>query len=167
MTLVADGLELIVSFADNGGKPYAQRTYPLVDTDPADTGAIVTAMLATITAATDAVIAQYRVATVFVENALVLPAPGVQNENQAFIVAPIIGNPRKTGQLSIPAAKIGCFTNTSNKGANVVLSAPGIALNYARMFDSAHGDEAFISDGEFIDSSQMSGKRRHTKNSNG
>jgi hypothetical protein len=167
MAVVSDGYELIVSFADNGGKPYAQRTYPLVVTLAADVPAVVTAMLVTITAATDAVIAAYRVAEVYIEDTLTLPAAGVQNENQAIITAPIIGNPRKSGTITIPAAKIGCFVNTSGKGANVVQTAAGIALNYARMFDSAHGDETYISDGEFIDSSQMSGKRRHTKNNNG
>lgn len=167
MAIVSDGYELLVDFADNGGKPYARRTYPLVVTDAADVPAVVTAMLVTINAATDAVVAAYRVAEVFVENALVLPAAGVQNENQALITAPIIGNPRKSGTLSIPAAAIGCFVSTSGRGANVVNTGAGVAQNYARMFDSNHGDEAYISDGEFIDSDQMSGKRRHTKNNNG
>lgn len=167
MTLTENGYELIVDFADNGGKPYSRRTYPLVSDTIADIPAIITSMLATIVAATDSVVAQYRLAQVFVEDALVLPAAGVQNENQALISAPIIGRPNKSGTFSIPAAKIGCFTNTSGKGANIVLAAPGIALNYTRMFDSAHGDEAYISDGQFIDASQMAGKRRHTKNNNG
>lgn len=167
MALTSQGYELLVDFADNGGKPYARRTYPLVDTDPTTIPTVVAAMLVTIAAATDAVIAAYRVAEVYVEDALTLPAAGVQNENQAIITAPIVGRPNKSGTITIPAAKIGCFVATSGKGANVVSTAAGIAQNYARMFDSAHGDEAYISDGEFIVSDQMSGKRRHTKNNNG
>jgi len=167
MALTDVGYELIIDFADNGGKPYSRRTYPLVATDISLIPAIVTAMLATINAATDAVIAQYRLAQVFVEDALVLPAAGVQNENQAIISAPIIGRPNKSGTVTIPAATIGCFVATSGKGANVVNTGAGVAQNYARMFDSAHGDEAYVSDGEFFDSDQMAGKRRHTKNNNG
>lgn len=167
MALTEIGYELIVDFADNGGKPYSRRTYPLVSNVIADIPAIITAMLVTINAATDAVIAQYRLAQVFVEDALVLPAAGVQNENQAIISAPIIGRPNKTGVVTIPAAAIGNFVATSGKGANVVNTGAGIAQNYARMFDSNHGDEAYVSDGEFFDADQMAGKRRHTKNNNG
>jgi hypothetical protein len=167
MALTQQGYELLVDFADNGGKPYARRTYPLVATDITTIPAIITSMLATISAATDAVIASYRLAQVFVEDALVLPTAGVQNENQAIISAPILGRPNKSGTITIPAAKIGCFVSTSGKGANVVNTGAGVAQNYARMFDSAHGDEAYLSDGEFIDSSQMAGKRRHVKNNNG
>ena len=167
MALTGVGYELICDFADNGGKPYSRRTYPLVATDITLIPAIVTAMLVTINAATDAVIASYRLAQVFVEDALVLPASGVQNENQAIISAPIIGRPNKTGVVTIPAATIACFTNTSGKGANIVQPAAGVAQNYARMFDSAHGDESYVSDREFFDSDQMAGKRRHTKNNNG
>lgn len=167
MALTTQGYELIVDFADNGGKPYARRTFPLVDTDPTTIPTVVTAMLATISAATDSAIAAYRVAEVFVEDALTLPAAGVQNENQAIITAPIVGRPNKSATVTIPAAKIGCFVATSGKGANVVKTDSGIAVNYARMFDPSHGDEAYVSDGQQLVADQMSGKRRHTKNNNG
>lgn len=165
---IADlGFELLVDFADNGGKPYARRTYALVDTDPATVGAVVTSMIAKIIAATDAHVAAYRLAHVYVEDALTLPASGVQNENQLILTAPIAGDPLDSAFFSIPAAKPTLFTAASGKGANIADMSDATLLAYAGMFDAAVGNEAYISDGEQIDSLQGGGKRRHTKNSNG
>lgn len=166
MALVADGLELLVDLVDNGGNQN-RRVYKLVETDITAVDAVVADMLTKIGAVTDSVVSAYRVAQVFVEDALVYPASGVQNENQALISAKIIGNPRKSGTLSIPGAKPAIFNATSGKQANIVNMGNAAILAYVRMFDSGHGDEAYISDGEFIDASTASGRRRHTKNNSG
>jgi len=167
MAIADKGFFLDVDFADNGGKPYARREYQLVDTDPATVGAVVTSMIAKIIAASDSHVSAYRLVHLFVEDALTLPASGVQNENQLIFTAPIDAEPTKSAFFSIPAAKPALFTASSGKGANIANMSNGALLAYAGMFDPAVGDEAYISDGEQIDSLQGGGKRRHTKNSNG
>lgn len=167
MAFISDGFELQVSICDNGGKPFATRTYPLVDTDPTTVDAVATSIIGKLNAVTDGVIAAYRVTEIFVEDTLTFPAAGVQNENQAIVTMPIDGNPRKSGTVTIPAASISNFTNTSGKGANVVNMANAALLAYLGIFDANVGNEAYISDGEQVISLQGSGKRRHTKNNNG
>lgn len=167
MAIVSVGWQLIVDFADNGGKPYGTREYDLVQTDGELVPAVVTSMLTKIGNATDASISGYRVAEKFIQDALTLPAAGVQNENQLYFSAPIVGRPDKSANLSIPAAKIGLFTNTSGKGANIADMGDAALLAYVGMFDPTVGDEAYISDGEQIVSLAGGGKRRHARNLNG
>lgn len=167
MAMVDAGYKLTVDFADNGGKPYGSREYFLVQDDPDLVGAVVTSMLTKITNATDAVIAGYTLGRRTINDALALPAAGVQNENQLYFTAPIVGDPFDSASLSIPAAKIGLFTNTSGKGANIANMASAVLQAYVGMFDPTVGNEAYISDGEQIVSLSGSGKRRHVKNNNG
>lgn len=167
MAIVSAGWELTVDFADNGGKPFGTRVYDLVQTDGTLVPAVVTSMLTKIQNATDASIAGYRIAEKFINDALTLPGAGVQNENQLLWTAPIVGRPDKSAVLSIPAAKIALFTNTSGKGANIANIANAALAAYVGMFDPTVGDEAYISDGEQIVSLSGSGHRRHVKNSNG
>jgi len=168
MAIVSQGFELIVSFADNGGKPYMQRTYALKETDPENIPTVVAAVIPEIQAVTDAVIAQYRVAEVFVENALTLPAITVQNENQAIITAPVTGAPNKSATITIPAAKASLFVGTSGKNANIVKPPDQAPLDaFINEFGSGGTDQFYVSDGETIVVAQATGKRRHTKNPNG
>lgn len=167
MAIVSEGYELVVNLADNGGKPYGQKTYALVDTDPETVPAVVTSILGKLAAVTDSVVAGYRLAEVFVNDALALPAAGVQNENQALITATLVGRPNDSASISIPAAKIGIFTNTSGKGANIVDMSDTALVAYLGIFDPTGGNEAYISDGDQIVALSGSGHRRHVKNSNG
>lgn len=167
MADVEKGYVLIVDFADNGGKPFGSRRYDLVQDDPDLVGAVVTSMITKIRAATDAVVAGWTLGRKTINDALTLPAAGVQNENQLIWTAPVVGDPTKSAYLTIPAAKIGLFTNTSGKGANVANIGSAALAAYVGMFDPTVGNEAYISDGEQIVSLSGSGKRRHTKNNNG
>lgn len=167
MAFVDKGYTLVVDFADNGGKPFGSRTYDLVNDDPTEVDAVVASMLTKIQAVTDAVIASYTLGRKTVQDALTLPASGVQNENQLIWTAPIVGDPSDSAFVTIPAAKIACFTNTSGKGANIANIANAALAAYVGMFDPSVGDEAYISDGEQIVSLSGSGHRRHTKNSKG
>lgn len=167
MALVEDGFELVVQLADNGGKPYGQKTYDLVDDDPTTVAAVATSILGKLTAVTDSVVAGYSINQKFINDALTLPASGVQNENQAIITATIVGQPNKSASVTIPGAKIAIFTNTSGKGANIVNMGNTALQTYLGIFDPTGGNEAFISDGEQIVALSGSGKRRHVKNSNG
>ena len=167
MALVSQGFRLTVDLADNGGKPYGTKRYDLVDTDPTTVAAVATSILGKLNAVTDSNVASYTVGEVFVEDALTFPAAGVQNENQAIITAPIVGFPNKSAIITIPAASITNFTNTSGKGANIVNMSNAALLAYIGIFDPTVGNEAYISDGEQVISLQGSGKRRHVKNNNG
>jgi len=167
MALTSVGFRLIVDLADNGGKPFGQKSYDLVDTDPTTVGAVATSILGKLNAVTDAVVAGYFLGERFVEGALTLPAAGVQNENQAIITCPIVGHPNKSATVTIPAATIGIFTNTSGKGANIVDMSDTALGDYLGIFDPTAGNEATISDGEQIVALAGGGKRRHVKNNNG
>lgn len=167
MALVSAGFRLTVELADNGGKPFGTRMYDLVQTDPTLVGAVATSILGKLAAVTDSEIAGYTLGERFVEDALTLPAAGVQNENQAIITMPIVGRPNKSGTVTIPAANIGVFTNTSGKGANIVDMSDVALRAYIGIFDPTVGDEAYISDGEQVVSLSGGGKRRHVKNNNG
>jgi len=167
MALVGNGFELVVSLADNGGKPYALKTYDLVDDDPTTVAAVATSIIGKLNAVTDSVVAAYSINQKFIEDALTLPAAGVQNENQAIITAPVVGEPNKSATVTIPAATIGVFTNTSGKGANIVDMGEAVVLAYLGIFDPTGGNEAYISDGEQIVAAAGGGKRRHVKNNNG
>jgi hypothetical protein len=167
MALVENGFELVVNLADNGGKPYGTKTYDLVDDDPTTVGAVATSIMGKLTAVTDSVIASYSINQKFINDALSLPAAGVQNENQAIVTCPIVGQPNKSAAITIPAAKIGIFTNTSGKGANIVDMGDAALLSYLGIFDPTGGNEAYISDGEQIVAAAGGGHRRHVKNSNG
>jgi hypothetical protein len=167
MALVASGYRLIIDAADNGGKPYTTRTYDLVDADPTTVEAVATSIVTKFKAVSDSVVAGYTLGIRYIEDAFTLPAAGVQNENQAIMTCPIVGDPFDSATVTIPAPKITLFTNTSGKGANIVNSSFGALQTYLGIFDPTAGNEAYISDGEQIVAAAASGKRRHTKNSNG
>jgi hypothetical protein len=168
MSFNTQGFELVVDFADNAGKPVNRRTYKMVEASPAAIVAAAAGMIAIIAAASDAVITAYRIAEVIIQDSVTLPAAGVQNENQVIVSSPIVGIPNKSGTFTIPAPKITCFNATSGKGANEAnFGGSSPLVDYAGMFDPDVGNQAYISDGEQIVSTQARGKRRHSKNNNG
>lgn len=165
MAFDAAGFKLVVTFADNSGSK-VDRTYNYVpDMVYADILTGIAATIATIAATTDDLITGYTIQTVFNNDTIVLPAAGVQSENQAIITTPLLGKPRDSGTLTIPAAKIGVFVNTSGPGANVVNTAASIVTNFVGLF--VDGGIFTLSDGDLAIIAGMKGKRRHTKNNNG
>ena len=100
-----------------------------------------------------------------VEDTLVLPASGVENENQAFFSGKIFGDPTDSATQSIPAADPAIFISTSGPGANVVNMANATVISWVALFDS--NGPWTISDGEAWVNATVKGKRRHVKNSNG
>lgn len=166
MAFAAGPYELVVTFADNSGDEVT-RTYTYSE-DAADYDTIITglpATIATIAATSDDLIVGYTVKTNFNNDTIVLPASGVQNENQAILTVPLLGKPRDSGTLTIPAAKPTVFVNTSGPGANVVNTAASIVTNFVGLF--VDGGLFTLSDGDFAIIAGMKGKRRHTKNNNG
>lgn len=163
MALVArtHPFELRVELVDNSGKS-TTKTYELQSADAATAATDSAAIIAALNAVTEAVIKSYSIAHMFVENALVLPASGVENENQALLNIRLASDPTKYATHAIPAADPGIFVAASGAGANVVDTGDAALNTYVALFTSTN--EAYISDGELADGAlDFSGKRRHVK----
>lgn len=158
-----------VGITDNSGD-IAPRFYEAPDAAFADYAAFQLSFNTLLTALnnmTAGVVASYRLTQVFVEDALVLPASGVENENQAFFSGKIVGDPTDSATQSIPAADPAIFVNTVGPGANVVDMADGAVTTWVGLFDQAGPGPWTISDGEYWESVTVKGKRRHVKRSGG
>lgn len=158
MALVESGYSLNVSLVDNGAN-VTVKTFDLDAADMAEATTQTATVLAEIAKVSDAVVKGYSIAQRFVEDALVLPAGGVQIENQASIVASLYGNPSKFVALYIPAPKSTIFVAQSGKAANTVDITDPDVISYAGLFANT-GGIAYISDGERI-GALIGGKRIH------
>jgi len=160
---------LEVGIADNSGD-ISPRFYEMPVASAADFDAFTVnanALRAALANMTDGVVANYRIGAIFADDALTLPASGVENENQAFFSGKIVGDPTDSATQSIPAAKPAIFVNTVGPGANVVDMNDGAVLTWVGFFDQAGPGPWTISDGEYWTSSTIKGKRRHVKRSGG
>jgi len=160
---------LEVGIADNSGD-ISPRFYEMPEASAADFDAFTTAsnaLIAALNNMTSGVVANYRIGAVYVEDALSLPASGVENENQAFFSGKIVGDPTDSATQSIPAADPAIFVATSGPGANVVDMNDGAVTTWIGFFDQAGPGPWTISDGEYWTSATVKGKRRHVKRSGG
>lgn len=167
MALTSTGYWLNVEFVDNGGNR-SSKTFQLRQsaTDPADYVSALgdaTAVVASVVAISDAVVVGYHVSQQFVEDALALPAVGVQIENQALLDFAIDNNPFKSATLTIPAPKIGIFVGTSGVLADTIDVADAALVTFVNQFKS--GGIVYISDGEDADATAplKSGRRIHRR----
>jgi len=165
MAFTSAGWKLSISFIDNGGD-VTVRTYDLLSADYDAAVLDTAAMILAVDAIVDSVIIDYHYYENFVQDALVLPAAGVQNENQALLSYTIEGNPLKSATQSLPSPVIGIFTAASGHGANVVDVSDAALLTWAAFFITGAGQKATISDGETA-ASLDSGRRRHVRNRRG
>lgn len=166
MALVARAhpFELVIQLADNSGKT-TKKTFEMQATTAEDAATDAAAILSAFNAVTDGVVKSYSINQVFVENALVLPASGVENENQALLSIRLASDPTKYASFAIPAASPDIFVAASGAGANVVNTGSGIVNALVGLFTATN--EAYLSDGELADSSlDFSGKRRHVASRN-
>jgi hypothetical protein len=106
----------------------------------------------------DCVIKSVRVYQEYYENALVLPAAGVQMENQLLLTFQL-PNPLKTATISMPGPKAGAFVDTQGPNSNVAITT-GIVADFASNFLSGGTNLLLLSDGEEA-ASLLSGHRRH------
>jgi len=160
---------LEVNIADNSGD-LTPRFYEMPYASAADFAAFtinVNTLLLALNNMSAGAIASHRTGLVTVESALVLPASGVENENQAFFSGKIVGDPTDSATQSIPAADPAIFVSTVGPGANVVDVNAGAVLTWIGLFDQAGPGPWTISDGEYWEGSTVSGKRRHVKRSVG
>lgn len=163
MALTSNGWFLSVSLVDNGANTTHKR-YQLQAIDATTAATDVATILAALGAVTDAVIASYSYGEEFVESTLVYPAAGIENENKASLTVLLDTGGGKKANHKIPAPVIGLFVAASGPSANIVDVADTDLNTYMNIFKS--GNEAYISDGETMDSI-LSGKRVSAKNNNG
>jgi len=171
MALVASGWKLSVNLVDRGGRS-TTREFALVATDTAgDAAAVLTAagtILTRLQAVSASAVKSYQVGKVFLENALTLPTSAeAENEQHALITAQIRGIPNKSAVIDIPAPEQLVFLSASGPGADMVNFAQAEVDDYVEMFDSAADNLATISDGEFINSGIVRGRKTHSRSSAG
>lgn len=158
-----------VSIADNSGavvpRFYESDIATFADYDTFEAG--FTTLRSALQNMTDGVIASYKLSAIFINDALALPASGVENENQAFFSGKISDDPTDSATQSIPAAKPGIFVTSSGPGANVVDMGDAAVIAWVALFDETGPGPWLLSDGEHWKNATVKGKRRHTKNSNG
>lgn len=168
MAFVDAGWKLVLTFIDSGANT-TTREFMLTATDDAgDIGPVIDAVQAIVTAwtaATDAVIVSQQVSKLTLNDSVVLPAAGVQVENNAQISAKIAGVPNKSAVFEVPAPKIGMFQATTGPGSNVVQFADAPTPALVNIYKS--GGQAYISDGETITDQGIKGKRVHHKSTRG
>jgi len=164
MALVGGGYFGVVELIDNGGnvtkRRYELTAATIADADTDMSGTVIPALQAV----TDAKVKGYVVEISVVEDALTLPASGVEIENLALLDMSIVGHPEKSATLTIPAPKPTIFVATSGDGANVVDPADSAVVAYVALFEA--GGQALISDGE-VASGLVAGRRIHRKSSRG
>jgi len=160
-----------VSLVDRGGK-VTVREYALVADDTAgDASAVLTAastILTRLNGVTACVVKSYAVAKVFLEGALTLPTSAeAELEQHALITAQIRGIPNKSAVIDIPGPEQLVFLAASGEGADKVNFAQSEVDSYVDIFDSATGNLATISDGEFINAAIVKGRKTHSRSGNG
>jgi len=167
MALVLAKFRLTVDIADNSGATVT-RTYEVPEGVVADFGefsALIPAMITAINGVTAGLITAYHASEVYLEDTVVLPASGVENENQAIFTGKIVGDPLDSAIVTVPSADPAIFVATSGPGANVVNMANAAVIAFTTLFDGSPGWT--ISDGEAWVLATVSGRRRHVKNNRG
>lgn len=170
MALVQQGFKLTVTLVDASIEDQAVLTYKLDAVTYADAATARTAILALLDAVTACSIKSHNLSEIFVEDALVVPASGVEVENRAKVIAQIDGDPLKTATFFIPGASDALFLAPTGPGRNVVDPADANLIAYAGIWNVTSG-YANISDGEYLEDGSsngvLSGTRDHRKNSRG
>jgi hypothetical protein len=154
---------LAVTLVDNGRNETTMR-YQLQSADAAEAATDAAAVIAALNAVTDCVIKSYQIEHRYVENALVLPASGVEIQNQGIITVTLASDPTKSGTLVIPGIVPGAFVAASGDNANVIDTGDADINTYVDLFTATN--EAYISDGELATLS-FRGVRRHVKSRRG
>jgi len=163
MAFVLQNLIFTISFADNSGA-VSTRTYETQDTDIAAVTALVDDWATTFAAVTDCEIVSYALTQRWIEDTVILPASGVQNENQAIVTAKILGDPTESATITLPGPKSGVFVAPSGPLADVVDVAEPIVTNWLGLF--LDGGAFYVSDGE-NPVAPFSGRRRNVRNASG
>lgn len=167
MALVSQGWELYVQMVDRGAN-YTSKTYQL--TTSADAAAAATKAAAILTAlgnVSSLVVTNYRLAQVYVEDALALPSSAdAQSEVNAQIAGFIDNQGSKKANIEIPgpiAATV--WVSTTGANSNVVNVGNAAVLAYFGLFGV--GGSAYVSDGESFAANGIINGLRVTKRKRG
>lgn len=163
MAMVAAPFELNITLADNAGNQ-TTRQYEVAGADYAVAWGLADDWVATYMATTDCALVSWGLNRKMVNDALTLPDAGVQIENQAIITGKIAGDPTESAFFTIPGPKIDIFVAETGPDANKVDTSDTLVTNVVGLF--LEGGALLLSDGESL-STPVTGKRRHTRNSNG
>lgn len=145
MAIVADGFKGTLTLVDNG-RNSTTKTYMLKAANITDALADMADIVAAFSGVSGAAVVGYTVQAQFIENALNLPASGVQLEDTALITCSIVGEPLKSATISIPAPKPAIFVGLSDEDSNIVNTASAAVDAYFSVFQL--NGQAYISDGE-------------------
>lgn len=164
MALVSKGFRLSVTMVDNGGDTNV-KIFPLTATTFADAVTDSAAILIAYNAVTDCIVRDYSIQNVYANDALVLPAGGVETANTASVVVQIDGEPLKQAVISVPGPVAGMFMGASGDAANTIDTSDGALLTFISLFGP--GGVCTLSDGEICENIPLSGKRVHRKTRRG
>lgn len=170
MAIVVGRRFLVMELIDNGRNMTSRRFQIVNDEEDEDAelnaSTAATAFVTAFMGTTDAALVSWHTYLEHVEDALAIPASGVQVEDTALLLFSIDGMPQKSATLSIPAPKPGIFVASAGDGANIVDTgdAAVIALRDAMLANS--DPLIYVSDGELVDS-LISGRRVHRKSRKG
>lgn len=168
MAIVSSGFWVTMTLADHGGNTSTLQFQcdPATVADFAAAVAAAAALWTDLDALTDAVLTGYNIAERYYNDAIALPAGGVENEDKASITYSI-QDTNKKGNLKVPApintAGV-VFIGTSGASANQVATTSTAIQNYADNFRTAGA--FLISDGEKLNQ-VLVGKRISAKSNNG
>jgi hypothetical protein len=168
MALVSGGWYGTASIADHGGNVSTLKYMfdPLTTADFAAALAAMASLVADLDSITDGEITGYNVTEFFYEDAIALPAAGIEIEDKASVTYSIVGNNKK-GNFKIPtpvSAGANNLFGVVGGAANQVNTAQAALQAYADNFRTA--GNFTISDGEKLNVILV-GKRVSAKNNNG
>lgn len=165
MALVQQWFELAVQIIDSAGDT-STKTLRMTATDAATATTDAADILPKLQAMTDGIVVGYKLSQVFAEDNLVLPADGVEVENQAVLVYELDSSPLKSATDVIPAAKPEIFVALTGDNRNVVDLANLDVLAWRDLYQAGGTASLTISDGEAI-ARVRRGYRRHKKSRRG
>lgn len=163
MALVTDGWELTIQLADTSGS-ISSLTYNLIAADQAAATTATADIIAALNAVTDSVIANYRLAEVFVEDAFALPADA-ENRIKASMTVTLAGLGQKKAVIRIPAPVDGVFVAPTGPGYDEVDGSAAIVQTYVDLFKADPTGVATLSDGEHVSADTTINGARTTQTS--
>lgn len=105
----------------------------------------------------NAVITQYTMQEVYLNDAVVYPT-GAEIENEAFFSGQIVGRPNRSGNFRIPAPVDAMFVALTGPNYNIVDMTYAALLTYLGYFNDT--GPVKVSDGEYLVAASVVGKRR-------
>lgn len=171
MALVANGFSLTIALVDSGENK-TTRTFEMTATTAAQAQTDAAAIIPLYAALTRCAITGYTINSRFIENALVLPAAGIQLENTAEILLNIEGEVTKKATLNVPDPVTtggngnGMWLGSTGPNSNVVDTAFAALTAFVGQFGTLGDNTLLISDGEHANGVSR-GFRVHKKSRKG